>query len=144
MRQRVLETMFDDGVQLAKATQRRRDEPTSKGPVAIAQRGEIAVVFEGQVQGMVLSGDRGEQAQRNGARIGRGRGLGRSFAGSTLARHGATPCGRRAGPILASSRSRRAPLSEPRWPSQASMPINVDRALHEPDQPDDEFAYWSN
>ena len=33
---------------------------------------------------------------------------------------------------------------EPRWPSRAMMPMNVDRALHEPDQPDDEYMYWSN
>ncbi len=32
----------------------------------------------------------------------------------------------------------------PRWPSTAAMPINVDRDLSQPDQPDDEFAYWSN
>ncbi|MAE93869.1 MAG: sulfatase [Deltaproteobacteria bacterium] len=37
-----------------------------------------------------------------------------------------------------------AEQAEPRWPSQMSTPINLDRAEHEPDQPGDEFAYWSN
>ena len=33
---------------------------------------------------------------------------------------------------------------EPRWPWAAATPINIDRDLAQPDQPDDEFAYWSN
>ncbi|MEM7220590.1 MAG: sulfatase-like hydrolase/transferase [Pseudomonadota bacterium] len=32
----------------------------------------------------------------------------------------------------------------PRWPWAGATPINVDRDLSQPDQPDDEFAYWSN
>ncbi|MDG1959035.1 MAG: sulfatase-like hydrolase/transferase [Candidatus Binatia bacterium] len=33
---------------------------------------------------------------------------------------------------------------EPAWPSRASMPINIDKDLTQPDAPDDEFIYWSN
>ena len=33
---------------------------------------------------------------------------------------------------------------EPRWPWTTTTPYNVDRDLSQPDQPDDEFAYWSN
>ena len=33
---------------------------------------------------------------------------------------------------------------EPSWPSRASMPINIDKDLTQPDAPDDEFIYWSN
>ena len=31
-----------------------------------------------------------------------------------------------------------------RWPWGATTAINVDRDLAQPDQPEDEFAYWSN
>ena len=30
------------------------------------------------------------------------------------------------------------------WPWEATTAINVDRDLAQPDQPEDEFAYWSN
>lgn len=33
---------------------------------------------------------------------------------------------------------------EPAWPSRASMPINIDKDLTQPDAPDDEYIYWSN
>ena len=33
---------------------------------------------------------------------------------------------------------------ESRWPWEATAAINVDRDLAQPDQPEDEFAYWSN
>ena len=33
---------------------------------------------------------------------------------------------------------------ESRWPWEATTAINVDRDLAQPDQPEDEFAYWSN
>ena len=33
---------------------------------------------------------------------------------------------------------------ESRWPWTITSPINVDRDLSQPDQPSDEFAYWSN
>jgi arylsulfatase A-like enzyme len=32
----------------------------------------------------------------------------------------------------------------PSWPSQISVPINIDKDLTEPDAPDDEYIYWSN
>ena len=34
--------------------------------------------------------------------------------------------------------------AEPSWPWTSEMVINVDRDLSQQDQPDDEFAYWSN
>ncbi|MDA0978544.1 MAG: sulfatase-like hydrolase/transferase [Proteobacteria bacterium] len=37
-----------------------------------------------------------------------------------------------------------AEQAEPRWPWTLTTPINVDRDLSQPDEPDDEFAYWSN
>ena len=37
-----------------------------------------------------------------------------------------------------------AEQTEPSWPSRASMPINIDKDLTQPDAPDDEFIYWSN
>ena len=37
-----------------------------------------------------------------------------------------------------------AEQAEPRWPWTATIPQNVDRDLSHEDQPDDEFAYWSN
>lgn len=33
---------------------------------------------------------------------------------------------------------------EPLWPWTMTMPINIDRDLSKPDEPGDEFAYWSN
>ena len=33
---------------------------------------------------------------------------------------------------------------EPRWPWSITTAYNVDRDLSEDDQPDDEFAFWSN
>jgi hypothetical protein len=32
----------------------------------------------------------------------------------------------------------------PAWPSQISVPINIDKDLTQPDAPDDEYIYWSN
>lgn len=32
----------------------------------------------------------------------------------------------------------------PLWPSQISVPINIDKDLTQPDAPDDEYIYWSN
>lgn len=32
----------------------------------------------------------------------------------------------------------------PLWPSQASVPINIDKDLSQPDAPDDEYIFWSN
>jgi len=32
----------------------------------------------------------------------------------------------------------------PSWPSQASIPVNIDKDLSQPDAPDDEYIYWSN
>jgi arylsulfatase A-like enzyme len=37
-----------------------------------------------------------------------------------------------------------AEQAPPAWPSQASMPINIDKDLSLPDAPDDEYIYWSN
>lgn len=37
-----------------------------------------------------------------------------------------------------------AEQADPAWPSQASMPINIDRDLSQPDQEGDDFIYWSN
>lgn len=37
-----------------------------------------------------------------------------------------------------------AELVEPLWPWSITTPQNVDRDLSQPDQPGDEFAYWSN
>ncbi len=37
-----------------------------------------------------------------------------------------------------------AEQAEPRWPWTGTNAVNVDRDLSQPDQPDDEFAYWSN
>ena len=37
-----------------------------------------------------------------------------------------------------------AEQAPPRWPWTMTTPINVDRDLSQPDQPEDEFAYWSN
>jgi len=33
---------------------------------------------------------------------------------------------------------------EPAWPSQGSFAINIDKDLSIPDEPDDEYIYWSN
>ena len=35
-------------------------------------------------------------------------------------------------------------MIEPLWPWTATTPQNVDRDGSQPDQPGDEFAYWSN
>jgi hypothetical protein len=37
-----------------------------------------------------------------------------------------------------------AEQAAPLWPSQASVPINIDKDLSQPDAPDDEYIYWSN
>jgi arylsulfatase A-like enzyme len=37
-----------------------------------------------------------------------------------------------------------AEQAEPAWPSQISVPINIDKDLTQPDAPDDEYIYWSN
>ena len=37
-----------------------------------------------------------------------------------------------------------AAQAAPSWPSQASIPINIDKDLSQPDAPDDEYIYWSN
>jgi hypothetical protein len=37
-----------------------------------------------------------------------------------------------------------AEQAPPAWPSQASVPINIDKDLSEPDDADDEYIYWSN
>jgi uncharacterized sulfatase len=37
-----------------------------------------------------------------------------------------------------------AAQAPPAWPSQASVPINIDKDLSHPDAPDDEYIYWSN
>jgi len=42
---------------------------------------------------------------------------------------------------LAAHNAEQAP---PAWPSQISMPINIDKDLSRPDAPDDEYIYWSN
>lgn len=42
---------------------------------------------------------------------------------------------------LAQHNAQQAP---PLWPSQASVPINIDKDLSQPDAPDDEYIYWSN
>jgi uncharacterized sulfatase len=42
---------------------------------------------------------------------------------------------------LAAHNAEQAP---PAWPSQISVPINIDKDLTEPDAPDDEYIYWSN
>ena len=36
-----------------------------------------------------------------------------------------------------------AEQAEPRWPAQISTPVNIDRDLSQPVQPDDDFIYWS-
>jgi arylsulfatase A-like enzyme len=42
---------------------------------------------------------------------------------------------------LAQHNAQQAP---PLWPSQASVPINIDKDLSQSDAPDDEYIYWSN
>jgi len=42
---------------------------------------------------------------------------------------------------LAAYNAEQAP---PLWPSQISVPINIDKDLTQPDAPDDEYIYWSN
>jgi uncharacterized sulfatase len=42
---------------------------------------------------------------------------------------------------LAAHNAEQAP---PAWPSQISIPINIDKDLTEADAPDDEYIYWSN
>jgi uncharacterized sulfatase len=42
---------------------------------------------------------------------------------------------------LATHNAEQAP---PAWPSQISVPINIDKDLTKPDAPDDEYIYWSN
>ncbi len=42
---------------------------------------------------------------------------------------------------LARHNSQQAPSA---WPSQASVPINIDKDLSQPDAPDDAYIYWSN
>ncbi len=37
-----------------------------------------------------------------------------------------------------------AEQAPPAWPSQASVPVNIDKDLSQPDAPDDEYIYWSN
>jgi uncharacterized sulfatase len=37
-----------------------------------------------------------------------------------------------------------AAQAAPAWPSQISVPINIDKDLTEPDAPEDEYIYWSN
>ena len=37
-----------------------------------------------------------------------------------------------------------AEQAAPLWPSQASVPINIDKDLSQPDAPDDEYIFWSN
>jgi uncharacterized sulfatase len=37
-----------------------------------------------------------------------------------------------------------AEQAPPAWPSQVSVPINVDKDLTQPDAPDDDYIYWSN
>ncbi len=37
-----------------------------------------------------------------------------------------------------------AEQAAPLWPSQASVPINIDKDLSQPDAPDDQYIYWSN
>jgi arylsulfatase A-like enzyme len=37
-----------------------------------------------------------------------------------------------------------AAQAAPLWPSQALAPINIDKDLSQPDEPDDEYIYWSN
>ena len=37
-----------------------------------------------------------------------------------------------------------AAQAEPAWPSQVSIPVNIDKDLSLPDAPDDEYIYWSN
>jgi uncharacterized sulfatase len=37
-----------------------------------------------------------------------------------------------------------AEQAPPLWPSQISVPINIDKDLTQPDAPDDEYIYWSN
>lgn len=37
-----------------------------------------------------------------------------------------------------------AEQSPPAWPSRASVPVNIDKDLTQPDSPDDEYIYWSN
>ena len=43
--------------------------------------------------------------------------------------------------VLAQHNSEQA---EPRWPWTGTNAVNVDRDLSQEDQPEDEFAYWSN
>ena len=37
-----------------------------------------------------------------------------------------------------------AEQAPPAWPSQASVPINIDKDLSQPDAAYDEYIYWSN
>jgi hypothetical protein len=42
---------------------------------------------------------------------------------------------------LAAHNAEQAP---PAWPSQLTLPINIDKDLSQPDAPDDDYIYWSN
>jgi uncharacterized sulfatase len=42
---------------------------------------------------------------------------------------------------LAAYHAEQAP---PAWPSQVSVPVNIDKDLTHPDSPDDDYIYWSN
>jgi uncharacterized sulfatase len=46
--------------------------------------------------------------------------------------------------LLAALAQHNAQQTPPAWPSQASIPINIDKDLSLPDAPDDEVIYWSN
>ena len=37
-----------------------------------------------------------------------------------------------------------AEQAEPLWPSVIQAPVNIDKTLLEPDEPDDEYIYWPN
>ncbi|MBW2423737.1 MAG: sulfatase-like hydrolase/transferase [Deltaproteobacteria bacterium] len=46
--------------------------------------------------------------------------------------------------LIAALSAHNAEQAPPAWPRQASIPINLDKDLSQPDAPDDEYVYWSN
>jgi len=47
-------------------------------------------------------------------------------------------------PLQAALAAHDAEQAPPAWPSQVSVPINIDKDLSQPDAPADQYIYWSN
>ncbi len=67
-RQRPLETMRDEGVDLAEAPQHRRDQETREGAVARLQLVHAGMLVDGFVEGQLLVEHRADQVERRAAR----------------------------------------------------------------------------